>query len=239
MPDVPSLLVVQHQDDCPPALVGDWLVEAGCALDVRRPYAGDALPDDLRGHDALVVLGGSMGAHDDDAHPWLGPTKALVRDAAARAAPALGICLGHQLAAVALGGRAGRNPRGQQLGLLPMGWTDAAAQDPLARDLRSAAVGVFWNDDVVLRTPEGTVALARTADGELQAARFAPTVWGVQLHPEVDEHILAVWAEDDRPRYADGVVDEALTQVAHARDQLARSWRPLAQRLTEQARGHR
>ena len=43
------MLVVQHQDDCPPALVGTWLVEAGCDLDVRRPYADDGLPDDLVG----------------------------------------------------------------------------------------------------------------------------------------------------------------------------------------------
>ena len=67
----PRVLVVQHQDDCPPALVGDWLTEAGAELDVRRPYAGDALPTDLTGHDAFVVLGGSMGANDDDDHPWL------------------------------------------------------------------------------------------------------------------------------------------------------------------------
>ena len=91
----PCVLVVQHQDDCPPALVGDWLTEAGADLDVRRPYAGDALPTDLTGHHAFVVLGGSMGAHDDDAHPWLSATKELIRDAVSRETPTLGICLGH------------------------------------------------------------------------------------------------------------------------------------------------
>ena len=122
------VLVVQHQDDCPPALVGDWLVEAGCVLDVRRPYAGDELPDDLADHDAFLVLGGSMGADDDADHHWLAATKALIREAAERGTPTLGICLGHQLAAVALGGEVTRNPQGQQLGLLPMGWTEAARQ---------------------------------------------------------------------------------------------------------------
>ena len=118
------VLVVQHQDDCPPALVGDWLVEAGCVLDVRRPYAGDELPDDLADHDAFLVLGGSMGAADDADHHWLAATKALIREAAEGGTPTLGICLGHQLAAVALGGEVTRNPQGQQLGLLPMGWTE-------------------------------------------------------------------------------------------------------------------
>ena len=77
-----------------------------------------------------------MGAHDDDARtPGWDPHEELVRDAAAQATPTLGICLGHQLVAVALGGRGGPNPRGQQLGLLPLGWTDAAGQDDLTRGL--------------------------------------------------------------------------------------------------------
>jgi GMP synthase (glutamine-hydrolysing) len=226
-----DVLVVQHQDDCPPALIGEWLAEAGCALDVRRPYAGDRLPDDLSGHDSLLVLGGSMGADDDAEHPWLTPTKELVRDAAARRTPTLGICLGHQLIAVALGGEVSRNPRGQQLGLLPMGWTDAVTQDGLMAGLVGTRVGIHWNDDVVTRAPAGTTALSVAPDGELQAARFTPTVWGVQLHPEVDEDILREWAEEDPDRYAEGVLDDVLARIAAARTELEAGWRPLAQGL--------
>jgi GMP synthase (glutamine-hydrolysing) len=224
----PHVLVVQHQDDCPPAWIGHWLVEAGCRLEVRRPFAGDALPDDLAGHDGYLVLGGSMGAHDHDQHPWLGTVKALVRDAVERRTPTLGICLGHQLVAAALGGESRPNPLGQQLGLLAIGWTDAARHDPLGGGLVGAGLGVFWNDDVVTHAPDGTVVLARTPAGELQAARFAPTVWGLQLHPEVDEQVLAVWAEDDRDRYDEGVLDEVINRVAEHRDELAAGWRPLA-----------
>jgi GMP synthase (glutamine-hydrolysing) len=197
-------------------------------LDVRRPYAGDPLPADLSDHEAFVVLGGSMGAQDDADHPWLAPVKALVRDAAVRRTPTLGICLGHQLAAVALGGEVRRNERGQQLGLLAMGWRDEAATDPLMGPLAATASGVFWNDDIVVEVPTGTVALARAASGELQAARFAPTVWGVQLHPEVDEEILRSWAEEDPDRHAEGVVDRVLAEIAAHRAQLEAGWRPLA-----------
>ncbi len=223
----PLLLVVQHQDDCPPAWIGRWLEEAGCRLDVRHPYAGDALPDDLAAHDGYLVLGGSMGAHDDDTHPWLTPAKALVRDAVERGTPTLGICLGHQVVAAALGGESRPNPLGQQLGLLGLGWTDAAGQDDLFHGV-SGEYGVFWNDDVVVRAPAGTVALARTPSGELQVARFAPTVWGVQLHPEVDEQVLERWAEDDRDRYDEGVLESVLARVAEHRADLAAGWRPLA-----------
>jgi len=224
-----QVLVVQHEDDCPPAWVGDWLVEAGCTLDVRRPYAGDDLPTDLADHAALLVLGGAMGANDNATHPWLVPTKELVREAADQAVPTLGICLGHQIVAVALGGESAPNPRGQQLGLLPVGWTEAAGRDDLTSGLVGTGFGVHWNDDVVVRAPDGTAALALTPEGELQVARFAPTVWGVQLHPEVDERILATWAEDDRDRYDEGVLDEVLRRIAAARDDLEAGWRPLAQ----------
>lgn len=235
----PRVLVVEHQDDCTVALLGAWLVEAGAALDVRRPYAGDALPDDLSAHDAYVVLGGSMSVHDDHLHDWLASTRQLVRDAVSRRTPTLGICLGHQLVAVALGGEVAPNPRGQQLGLLPVGWTDAAPYDELARGLVGAGVVVQWNDDVVTRAPAGTVVLAETTDGELQAARFAPTVWGVQAHPEVDEPTLSAWAAEDPDRYADGVVEEVLARIAAHREQLDTGWRPLAAQLVQLARAAR
>ena len=99
----PTVLVVEHDVECPPALFGEWLVEAGCDLDVRRPYAGDELPG-LTAYDGFVVLGGPMGANDDAQHPWLAPVKELVREARDVGLPTLGICLGHQLVAVALGG---------------------------------------------------------------------------------------------------------------------------------------
>ena len=75
------------------------------------------------------------------------------------------------------------------------------------------------------------MVLAQTERGEVQAARFGPTVWGVQLHPEVDEHILAEWAAEDPDRYAEGVLEDVLAQIADARDELESGWRPLAQAL--------
>jgi GMP synthase (glutamine-hydrolysing) len=217
VPDTSALLVVQHQDDCPPARFADWLGEAGVRLDVRRPDRGDALPGDLAGHAGLVVLGGTMGAHDDAEHPWLPLTKALLRHAVAVEAPTLGICLGHQLAAVALGGTSAPNAGGQTAGVRRIGWLDDdATGDPLFAPLAETdARVVHWNSDVVAELPDGVAVLARTDDEAPQVLRFGPRSWGVQFHPEVDHAGLVAWAEQDRAKPADARVDldEALQEA--------------------------
>ena len=214
------ILVVQHEDGCPPARLGVWMSDAGCELDVRRPYAGEDLPGDLTGHQAMVVLGGEMGANDDAVHPWLTPTKDLFREAARDMVPTLGVCLGHQLAAVALGGTVGRSPRGRQIGVLEVGWTGPAAADPLLGSLATSRRAIQWNEDLVLDPPPGAVLLAATAVGEVQAMRFAPTVWGVQWHPEATLEMIESWAVDEPgPR-----ADAGLAAVREAQSELELSW---------------
>jgi GMP synthase (glutamine-hydrolysing) len=238
------ILVVEHEDQCPPGWMGEWLVDAGASLDVRRPYAGDPLPEHLSEHSGLLVLGGELGAHDDEAGPWLTDVKRLVAASVAAGPPVLGICLGHQLVAVALGGDAEVNPRGQQIGVLDVGWTVEAYDDPLLGVVASAAgpaPAVQWNNDVVTGLPPGAVELARTGRGELQAARFGPQVWGVQWHPEVGVEILRAWADHDRDDALErGVdVDRHLADVAAAHDRLRAAWRPLATRFAELCRENR
>ena len=223
----PRVLVVQHQDDCPPALIGRWLLEAGCVVDIRRPYAGGLpLPLDLGDHEGLVVLGGSMGANDDDGHSWLRSVKELVRVGAGERKPVLGICLGHQLAAVALGGAAEPNPAGRQFGVLPVGWTDRAAGDPVLGSLPAHAI--HWNNDIVTELPRRAVVLAHAPDGTVQAARFTDTVWGIQAHPEVDEEIVKAWAADERETIGPEVVDGALADMVAAASELEAAWQPVA-----------
>ena len=229
------IVVVEHESGCPPAHVGTWLTEAGAELEVCRPWAGDELPE-ATSYDALVVLGGSMGAGDDGLHHWLGPLKQLVRDCIEARAPVLGICLGHQVVAAALGGTAERNPLGQQVGVFDVGWLPEAGQDELVADLGPVR-GIQWNHDLVTALPDGTVALAETPQGELQVARFASRVWGVQLHPEADEHIVVAWAEGDRQEHLDRGIDQAalIHDIEQARAELDAAWRPMLARFVELA----
>jgi GMP synthase (glutamine-hydrolysing) len=229
----PRILVVEHQASCPPALFGAWLEEVGAVLDVCRPWAGDALPA-LSAYDALLVLGGEMGADDDHLVPWLGPLKELIREAATTGLLTLGICLGHQLCAVALGGEVRPNPRGQAVGVLDTGWTSGRDDDALMGGLTGRR-GIHWNNDVVTRPPEGTVVLAESAAGEIQVARFAPTVWGVQLHPEADRLVVQAWADGDRADHLERGIDQdvVLAGIDAARAELDAAWRPLARRFAE------
>ncbi len=203
---------------------------------VSRPWAGEELPA-LDGVDGLLVLGGSMGANDDDTCPWLGATKDRIREAVAAGLPTLGICLGHQLVAVALGGRSEPNAAGQQVGLYDIGWTPEAEKDELVGPVATPRRGVQWNSDVVTELPEGAVALAATPAGENQVTRFAPAAWGVQLHPEVDRAVLVSWAAGDRDDHLKlGIDQEAvLDEIDAARDELDEAWRPLATRFAELA----
>ena len=236
----PRIAVVQHEADCPPALFGDWLTDAGAELEICHAYAGEDLPDPAM-YDALVVLGGAMGANDDADSPWLAPVRERIRTHAADGVPVLGICLGHQLAAVALGGVVETNSRGQTFGLRTLGWTPNAHVDPLMSTVATPRRGVHWHDDVVTDVPEGTVVLAQAEGVEVQAARFAPTVWGVQHHPEVEADRNRPWAVADRELHlAQGLDTEAvLAEIDAARDELEAAWRPLAARFVELTDQHR
>ncbi len=229
MTQAPLIAIIQHQDECPPARLQGWLLDAGAELAIVRPDLGAELPP-ASAITGLIVLGGVMGATDDAVAPWLPAVRGLIAEAAASGVPTLGICLGHQLAAAALGGRVVRNPNGKQRGLTPIGFAAEADGDALFGPLPRGVRGVHSNNDVVIALPAGAAVLAQAPGGEVQAARLAPSVWGVQWHPEVDEDVFATWCALDPPA-SETDAQRAIAEVAAAHDELADAWRPLAARF--------
>ncbi|CAN5531959.1 type 1 glutamine amidotransferase [soil metagenome] len=233
----PRLLIIQHEDTCPAGLLGNVLTERELELDVRFGHRGDPIPTSLTDHDGLLVLGGAMGANDDGEHPWLSATKSLLGDGVGTGHPVLGVCLGHQLLATALGGRSGVNQAGKARGLTPYQPTAAGQDDPLLGAVAEGALGLQWNDDVVTNLPEGSTVLATAPDGSVQAARFAPRAWGVQFHPEATPEIFRSWAVHRPtgvdPKWQDEELHAAADDFVEQRERVARDWRPLADRFAE------
>jgi GMP synthase (glutamine-hydrolysing) len=151
---------------------------------------GEPVPSTLDGVDGLAVLGGVMDADETHDYPHLARTMALLRDAAARSAPALGICLGAQLAAAALGGRAYPGPTGEELGWTKVELTAAGRDDPVTGALEEPAELFEWHHDT-FDPPPGATLLAGGAVYP-QAFRLGSVV-AVQFHPEVDAPMLTGW----------------------------------------------
>lgn len=223
---MPRVLVVQHEDEAPLGWFADGLAASGVDVEVAAAHRGDPIPTEVAPYGGLLVLGGAMGAYDDDRFGWLTPTKALIRDAVATDTPFLGICLGHQVATVALGGQVARNPAGIATGLTPIRRTAAGRTDPLLGPLPDDARSVQWNNDIATSLPPGAELLAASPEGVVQAARFAPWAWGVQFHPEVPPEVFARWGVTDPPPHLD--VAAARAAVFEAADELAETSRLFA-----------
>ncbi|ALC17268.1 glutamine amidotransferase [Desulfuromonas soudanensis] len=181
------LLVIQNDPRVPPAFFGTLLMEWGIAHRVLRLFAGDPMPDSSE-TSAVIVLGGTMGVHDREDFPFLEPLSGLIRDAADIGTPLLGICLGGQLLAHALGGEVHSGCRGEK-GLQRV---KTVADDPLFAGLPPSFYAFQWHNDS-FSVPPGAAHLAVSEICPGQAFRYRNT-WGVQFHPEVDRATVAAWS---------------------------------------------
>lgn len=215
----PTLLVVQPDEVDPLGLFTGWLEELGVAIHTVRPYAGESVPAALEA-DGLIVLGGEMSSNDNDSYAWLEDIRALMRDAARRSAPTLGICLGGQLLAQAFGGTVVKGAPGVEAGLVTVTATGDASDDPLFRGIGPTFAVTSMHGDAIEALPDGAALLGTGSTYPHQAFRVAPGLWGLQFHPEAAPETYAGWARDfhshdpaERERVARGVDDVA---AAHA-----------------------
>ncbi len=190
------VLVVQHQTAGGAGAFAAALEAAGLALDTRDIEAGAALPESLAGFDGLLVLGGVMGADDDADYPHLIRTRALIREGHETARPVLGICLGAQLIARALGGRVYRM-EAPELGFVALEATPAADSDPLLGGLPLPERIMEWHHDS-FDMPPGGVLLMTGAACRNQAFRIGAATHGFQCHFEVTRAMVEGWVADSR-----------------------------------------
>ena len=144
----------------------------------------------LGGTDGVIVMGGPQSANDP--LPGLVGELKLIEQAVAQKKPVLGICLGAQLIAKALGGRVYRNPE-KEIGWAPVYFTEAAAHDAVFSGIASPSMLLHWHGET-FDLPAGAEWLAYSDKCRHQAFRFGANVYGVQFHPEITPEMIVDWS---------------------------------------------
>jgi len=174
-------------------LIAPALEAKGIEFEYADLYEDPALSIPLDGIDGLILMGGPMSANDDLG--YIRRELGLIRQAAEEGKPVLGVCLGAQLIAKALGGRVYRNPV-KEIGWFPVGWTEAARQDPLLAGLTQPETVFHWHGET-FDLPAGAVWLAASEACRNQAFRFGDNAYGFQFHLEVTPEMIADWVRQD------------------------------------------
>ncbi|WP_239003064.1 type 1 glutamine amidotransferase [Rhodovastum atsumiense] len=216
------ILVFQHLAVEHPGVFRDLWAARGDQYRAVELDAGEPVPD-LDGFDLLVAMGGPMDVWQEDLHPWLVAEKAAiatwVRDLGR---PYLGVCLGHQLLAAALGGEVGLMAR-PEVGLAEVELTPEGRADPLFAGLPDRCLTFQWHGAEIRRLPPGGVVLAGNAACPVQAIRWGRHAYGVQYHVEITPRTVPDWQAI--PEYA------ASLQAALGVDGAARLEGDVAERL--------
>jgi GMP synthase (glutamine-hydrolysing) len=218
-PAAVHVLVVQHAAGEGSGAIGASLRARGIDQRVVRTDLGHPVPPDLGGARALVVMGGPMGVYEADRYPHLRDEMRLIDRAIAAGVPVLGVCLGSQLVAAALGARVERASR-REVGWREVRLREVARQDALWARSPDAFVPLHWHGDV-FDLPAGAVSLASSEQTVHQAFRFGASTWGVLFHVEMDAAQVEAMAAEFHDDLAQAglsrgdVLDDVGARVAH------------------------
>ena len=216
------VLIVQHTRHEHPAAIRRALESQGVETLWLHPYKGESYPavTEISG---MISLGGPMGANDHEEHPWITQECALLRSCVEAGLPTVGICLGGQMLAKALGAAVKKNSTAE-VGWFPIELNAAGKADPVIGAAGETPLVYHWHHDT-FDLPGSAERLAHSSACPNQAFRIGQNAYGFQFHPEADHQLVHEWLDlegvqeeitDTQKIYGDKTVQSADQQRTEA-----------------------
>ena len=226
-----KILVFQHVDCEGPGVFGRVARKAGAQLSTVHPSKSFPHAREVTEASGLIVLGGPMGVYESDRYAWIAREVELVGKAVSAGKPVIGICLGSQILAAALGARVYPHDHKE------IGWDDielapASRQDPLFYDLPSPLKVFHWHSDT-FDLPAGAVRLASSRFCRNQAFRFGKGAWGLQCHLEIERADPLSWAGVYLEEVKKTIVPTVGVDLGRDTDQHWPPLQPFAEKMAE------
>ena len=210
---MPNVLFIQHGDVDKPGLLAEVLESEGIGLHVLHPYQNGNLPRQLLDYDGLALGGGGQSAYELENYPYLCAECDLVRQAVLASKPILGLCLGAQLMAQALGAKVYAATQ-KELGFFPVTLHPDASFDQVLSALPARFPATHWHGDT-FTLPAGAACLGSSAMTPHQIIRYGKKGFGFQFHLEMTPALFEELVMDAREDFSDAHIDgEALIHEA-------------------------
>lgn len=189
-----KVIVLQHHAVENLGGIADALETAAHVWQYVRTYENQPVPKDMKGAGGLIVMGGPQSVYREDRFPTLRDELALIETALRDNKPILGVCLGAQIVAHALGAKVIKNPAGKEIGWHASRLETAAHDDRLFHNLPQTFTPFHWHGDI-FDVPTGAVALSSSDKTPCQAFRFCENVYALQFHLESTRTNVVAMAE--------------------------------------------
>jgi GMP synthase-like glutamine amidotransferase len=199
--------VLQHVAPEGPGTIEVALRDRNISIDVVHIHTGEPVPGSVAPWKGLVVMGGPMGVYEEATYPHLRAEIRLIRAALREGLPILGVCLGSQLLAAALGARVA--PGTREIGFYPVELSPEASRDPLWAGVASPFTPFHWHGDA-FDVPPGCVGLARSERTACQAFSHGEHSYGLLFHLEVTEPMVRAMTDAFAGELASAGVDRDL-----------------------------